>query len=78
MVKNRKTKEPFARPADKYAETVIRKISRFLLDEKNLYIPADKFGIWIVPPLIVNEDELDFIVKAIDEALKIADAEITQ
>ncbi|HIL68872.1 MAG TPA: aspartate aminotransferase family protein, partial [Verrucomicrobia bacterium] len=59
LVKNRKTKEPFARPADKYAETVIRKISRFLLDEKNLYIPADKFGIWIVPPLIVNEDELD-------------------
>jgi taurine--2-oxoglutarate transaminase len=78
LVKNRKTKEPFARPADKYAETVIRKISRFLLDEKNLYIPADKFGIWIVPPLIVNEDELEFIVKAIDEALKIADAEITQ
>ena len=37
-------------------------------------MPADKFGLWIVPPLIVSRDEIDFIVKAMDEALDLADA----
>ena len=47
-----------------------------LLKEKNIYVPADKFGLWIVPPLIVTKDEIDFIVKAIDESLDLADARV--
>ena len=53
-------------------------IAEYLLREKNIYIPADKFGIWIVPPLIVKKQEIDFIVDSIDEALKIADDEATE
>ena len=36
--------------------------------KKSIYIPADKFGIWIVPPLIVKKEEIDFLVDSVDEA----------
>lgn len=75
LVKSKETKEPFRRATEKYAFTTVNKIADYLLREKNIYIPSDKFGIWIVPPLIVTESELDFIVDAIDQALNIADAE---
>ncbi len=54
----------------------MRKIAEYPLREKSIYIPADKFGIWVVPPLIVTQEEIDFLVDAIDEALAIADAEV--
>jgi taurine--2-oxoglutarate transaminase len=75
LVKNRKTKEPFRALTKKYEETVINKIANYLLEERSVYMPADKFGVWIVPPLIVSKDEVDFFVDAIDDALKISDAE---
>ncbi|MHC4431693.1 MAG: aminotransferase family protein [Planctomycetota bacterium] len=78
LVRNRKTKEPFRRQMEKYSRNVITEIAEYLLREKNIYIPADKFGIWIVPPLIVKKQEIDFIVDSIDEALKIADDEATE
>jgi len=31
----------------------------------NIYISADKFGIWLVPLLIVTKQEIDFIVDTI-------------
>ena len=62
----------------KYTRNVLTEIAEYLLREKNIYIPADKFGIWIIPPLIVQKQEVDFIVDAIDEALRIADAEVTE
>jgi len=77
LVRNRKTKEPFRSQLEKYARNVLTEIAEYLLREKNIYIPADKFGIWIVPPLIVKKREIDFIVDSIDEALKIADDETT-
>lgn len=70
------TKEPVRKVNEKYTPTVVSTIARFLLEEKNIYIPADKFGLWIVPPLIVSEQEIDFLVEAIDEALFIADREV--
>ena len=76
LVKNRATKEPLRRVTEKYTPTVIGKIAKFLLEEKNIYVPSDKFGIWIVPPLIVTQAEIDFLVDAIDEAVEIADAEM--
>jgi taurine--2-oxoglutarate transaminase len=76
LVKNRETKEPLRRPTEKYKETVVRRIAEYMLNERNIYIPGDKFGIWIVPPLIIIKEEVDFLVDAIDDALKIADAEV--
>ena len=48
----------------------------FLLAEKDIYVPADKFGVWVVPPLVAGKDELEMVVDAIDEALLIADAAV--
>lgn len=76
LVKDKDTKEPLRRVAQKYAYTPVSKIAEYLLQEKNIYIPTDKFGIWIVPPLIVTKEEIDFLVDAIDDALTIADAEV--
>lgn len=73
LVKDAGTHEPFRKQTEKYARTVITDIAEFLLQEKSIYIPADKFGIWVVPPLIVTREEIDYVVDAIDEALCIAD-----
>lgn len=75
LVQDRETKEPVRLATEKYAYTVVSKIAEYLLQEKNIYVPADKFGIWIVPPLVVTKEEIDFIVSAIDDALEIADNE---
>ncbi|MCP4259233.1 MAG: aspartate aminotransferase family protein [Planctomycetes bacterium] len=76
LVKNRQTKESFRKQTEKYTHNVVTEISEYLLQKKNIYIPADKFGIWIVPPLIVKKEEIDFLVDSIDEALKIADDKV--
>ncbi|MBN2313814.1 MAG: aspartate aminotransferase family protein [Sedimentisphaerales bacterium] len=78
LVRNRRTKEPFRKQMEKYAYNVLTEIAEFLLREKNIYIPADKFGIWIVPPLIVERHEIDYIVDAVDDSLKIADDAMTE
>jgi len=76
LVKDRDTKEPLRRAAEKYSSTVLSQIAEYLLREKNIYIPADKFGIWIVPPLIVSREEIDFLLGAIDEALAVVGTEV--
>ena len=76
LVKDRETKEPFRRPSEKYVSSVITKIANYLLEKRNIYIPSDKWIIWIVPPLIATKEELDFVVDAIDDALKISDGEV--
>jgi len=73
LVKDPETRESFRKHTEKYARTVVTDIAEFLLQEKNIYIPADKFGIWVVPPLVVTREEIDYIVDAIDEALCLAD-----
>jgi len=74
IVHDREKKTPVRRATEKYQETLVKDLASFLLKEKNIYVPADKFGLWIVPPLIVSRDEVDFIIKAMDEALDLADA----
>ena len=76
LVKDRDTKEPLRRATEKYAHTVVSEIAEYLLQEKNIYIPADKFGIWIVPPLIVSQEDIDFLVGAIDDALTVVGNEV--
>jgi taurine--2-oxoglutarate transaminase len=78
LVRNRKTKEPFRRQTEKYAHNVVTEIAEYLLKKKNIYIPADKFGIWVVPPLIVKKQEIDFVVDSIDDALRIADDQVVE
>jgi taurine---2-oxoglutarate transaminase len=73
IVRDQQKKTPVRRYTEKYSETVMKRLANFLLKEKNVYVPSDKFGLWIVPPLIVTRDEIDFIVEAIDESLDLAD-----
>lgn len=76
LVKDRQTKEPVRHPTQKYGESVVKRMANYLLEEQHIYVPGDKFGLWIVPPLVVTRDELDFLVAAFDEALNLADAEV--
>ena len=69
LVKDRYTKEPFRAFTQKYRETPVKRLSEYLLNEKNVYVPGDKFGLWIVPPLVVSYDELDWLVEQLDDAL---------
>jgi taurine--2-oxoglutarate transaminase len=77
LVKDRTTKEPVRKMTEKYRATVVTEVADYLLKEKSVYVPGDKFGIWIVPPLIVSEAELDFVLDAIDGALDLADRRLT-
>ncbi len=77
IVKDRQAGTPVRKATEKYDETIVTTLARVLLKEKNVYIPSDKFGIWVVPPLIVTRDEIDFIVEAIDQALDLADEWVT-
>ncbi len=76
LVKNRATKTPLRRATEKYSPTLVNRLSEFLLREHQVYIPSDKFGLWVVPPLIATRDELDFVLRAIDAALTLADTEL--
>lgn len=73
LVKDQTTKTPLRRTTEKYTKTIVSQLADFLLHQRNVYVPSDKFGIWIVPPLIVTRDEIDFLVAAIDDALHLAD-----
>lgn len=57
------------KPTEKYKCTVVITAAEYLLEKHGIYIPSDKFGIWIVPPLVVSYEELDFITDAIDDTL---------
>ncbi len=76
LIKNRQTKEPARHPTQKYGDSVVKRMAKFLLEEKHIYVPGDKFGLWIVPPLVVTKEEIDFLVDAFDEALNMSDAEL--
>ena len=73
LVKDRATKEPLRRATEKYARTIVKDVSDYIFQKRDIYVPSDKFGIWVVPPLVVTRDELDWICAAIDDALGIAD-----
>ena len=73
IIKDKSTGEPLRKPTQKYGPSVMKEMARFLLEEKNIYVPGDKFGLWIVPPLVVTREEIDFLMEAFDEALVITD-----
>lgn len=71
-------REPLRRTTEKYTPTVVKEAAEFLLREKNIYVPTDKFGIWVVPPLVVTEDEIDWFCAGIDEALDLVDRRLAE
>jgi taurine--2-oxoglutarate transaminase len=73
LVRDRATKEPLRRATEKYERTIVKDVSEYLFRERDIYVPSDKFGLWIVPPLVVTRDELDWVCAAIDDALGLAD-----
>lgn len=73
LVEDKMTKKPLRRITQKYDRTVVSDIAEFLLEKKNIYIPSDKFGIWIVPPLVATKDQINYVLDSIDEALKLSD-----
>ena len=56
--------------------TVVRDVSDYLFAKRDIYVPSDKFGVWVVPPLVVTREEIDWLVAAIDDALAIADRHV--
>ena len=73
LVKDRATKEPLRRATQKYERTIVKDVSDYLFRKRDIYVPSDKFGIWVVPPLVATKDELDWVCEGIDDALGIAD-----
>ena len=73
LVADRSTKQPLRKANERYENTIVKQVSDFLFTERNVYMPSDKFGLWIVPPLIVNEEEIEFLLLAIEDALSLAD-----
>ena len=77
LVKGRESKEPLRKATEKYEATVVKQVSDFLFDKRNVYVPSDKFGLWVVPPLIVTHEEVDFLLRALQDALELADSLLT-
>ena len=73
LVRDRATRAPLRRATEKYERTIVKDVSEFLFRERDIYVPSDKFGIWVVPPLVVTREELDWACAAIDDALGLAD-----
>ncbi|HMK67836.1 MAG TPA: aminotransferase class III-fold pyridoxal phosphate-dependent enzyme, partial [Stellaceae bacterium] len=73
LVKDRATKEPLRRATQKYERTIVKDVSDYLFRKRDIYVPSDKFGIWVVPPLVVTKEELDWVCEGIDDALGISD-----
>lgn len=61
--------QPVRRATEKYQDNLVASISRYLLYRHNIYTPADKFGIWIVPPLVVSRQEMSWVLDCVEDAL---------
>lgn len=79
LVKNRKTKKYFNTMADKVngVPTMVDKIAAELL-KKGVFLVAWVSHVVIAPPLIITKEEIDAGVKALDEALVLADNEVEE
>lgn len=73
LVGDLETKKPLRKTTEKYEMTIVKEVSDFLFHERNVYVPSDKFGLWVVPPLIIDEDEMAFVLEALEAALALAD-----
>lgn len=78
LVKDRTTKEPFNTPQDKAARKplVIDQVSAEM-SKRGVTVLAWISHLVIAPPLIINEEQIDEGIAALDAALSIADALVT-
>jgi taurine--2-oxoglutarate transaminase len=77
LVKNQKTKKPFNTKADKVSgkPLLVDRIAAEMM-KNGVFVQAWLSHFVIAPPLIITQEEIDFGVRALDEALKIADQEV--
>ena len=80
LVRDRDSKEPFHKREDKIkgVELITQKVARKMIDYGVLLSMAWISNFVIAPPLIVNEEDVDLGVEALDKALRIADEELTK
>lgn len=76
LVKNRKTKEPFAPFNAKPDEMAVMNKVAAKIKELGMYTFVRWSYIFIAPPLCVTKEQIDEGLEIISEALKIADAEV--
>ena len=74
LVKDRDTKEPFARRKDKFDPNMLKRVSGEAM-KRNVYVVNVVNTLIIAPPLIVSVQEIDEGVQALGEGLEIADKE---
>jgi taurine--2-oxoglutarate transaminase len=76
LVKNRKTREPFATKADKFSTKALM-TGRVAGDamQQGLYISPWYDTLVIAPPLIITESQVDEALAILDRSLQIADQE---
>lgn len=77
LVKNRDTKEPFNTMSDKVSGTplVVDRVAAEML-KRGVAIQAWVSHLIIAPPLIMEEQELDLAIEALDASLGVADSAI--
>lgn len=77
LVKNRTTKEPFNTPQDKYARKplLIDQVTAKAL-EQGVSVMGWISHLLVTPPLIIDEQQIDELVAALDVALAVADAKV--
>lgn len=77
LVKNQQTKEPFNTKSDKVSgkPLVVDKVAAEMM-KNGVFVQAWISHFVVAPPLIVSKEEIDIGVKALEEALGIADAEV--
>lgn len=54
---------------EKYESSPVKLLAEYMLKHKRVYMPGDKFGVWIVPPLVVTIEELDWLIGQLDDGL---------
>lgn len=77
LVRNQTTKAPFNTFSDKVscAPLTVDKVAAHMM-KNGVFVQAWVSHFVIAPPLIITKEEIDIGVKALDEALKIADDEV--
>lgn len=75
LVKNRKTKEPFNTRTDKISGVplMVDKVAAGCMS-RGVYLMGWISHLLVAPPLIINEEQIDEGIAALDESLKVADA----
>ena len=70
LVQDRESKTAFRDFTQKYDATPVKKLSEYLLREEDIYVPGDKFGLWVVPPLVVSKEEIDWLTEGLSRGLE--------